>query len=112
MNRLHYRGQMQIGNFQTAAAERVRRCFYYHMNKKRKQSRERDVLLATGYAFTPSNMIMVSNLLREERAESAALSNLLRDERAETAALRIQQQEHAVFNLPLIHVWHSTGSSP
>jgi hypothetical protein len=98
MNRLHYRGQMKIGNFQTQAAERVRRCFYYHMNKKRKQARERDVLLATGYTFTPANMI--------------ALSNLLRDERAENEALRIQQQGHAVFNLPLIHVWHSTGSSP
>lgn len=98
MNRLHYRGQMKIGNFQTAAAERVRRCFYYHMNKRRKQARERDVLLATGYAFTPSNMIALSSLLREERAENEAL--------------RMQQQGHAVFNLPLIHVWHSTTSSP
>lgn len=108
MNRLHYRGQMKIGNFQTAAAERVRRCFYYHMNKKRKQSRERDVLLATGYAFTPSNMIMVSNLLRDQRAETAALSNLLLEERAENAFMRFDSAGPPVFNVPLIHAWHST----
>lgn len=98
MNRLHYRGQMKLGNFQTATAERVRRCFYYHMNKKRKEAREREVLLATGYAFTPSNMILVANLLRQERIENESR--------------RVEREGRVVFNLPLIHDWHSTNASP
>ena len=100
MNRLHYRGQMKIGNFQTETAERVRRCFYYHMNKKRKQAREQEVQLATGYAFTPQNMIMLANLLRQERAENEAQRRSARDAHG------------SLFVLPLIHSWHATPESP
>lgn len=98
MNRLHYRGQMKIGNFQTATAERVRRCFYYHMNKKRKEAREREVLLATGFAFTPQNMILVANLLHQERAENEAR--------------RVEHEGRTLFVMPLIHDWHATPATP
>lgn len=98
MNRLHYRGQMKIGNFQTATAERVRRCFYYHMNKKRKEAREREVLSATGYAFTPANMILVANLLRQERIENEAR--------------RVEREGRTLLVMPLIHDWHSTPATP
>ena len=97
MNRLHYRGQMKIGNFQTATAERVRRCFYYHMNKKRKEAREREVLSATGYAFTPANMILVANLLRQERIENEAR--------------RVEREGRTLLVMPLIHDWHSTPAT-
>jgi len=116
MNRLHYRGQMKIGNFQTPTAERVRRCFYYHMNKKRKEAREREVLLATGYAFTPSNMILVSNLLRQQRIENEA-QRIESDDRAVLWQERIENEAHrsdgrAVFVLPLIHAWHAVPATP
>jgi hypothetical protein len=90
---------MKIGNFQTDAAARVRRCFYYHMNKKRKQAREREVLLSTGYSFTPQNMIMIANMLRQERAENEAQRHTDRERRT-------------VFVLPQIHAWHSMPGSP
>jgi len=99
MNRLHCRGKMKIGNFQTDAAARVRRCFYYHMNKKRKQTREREVLLSTGYSFTPQNMIMIANMLRQERAENEAQR-------------RTDRERRTVFVLPQIHAWHSMPGSP
>jgi hypothetical protein len=101
LNRLHYRGQMKIGNFQTDAAERVRRCFYYHLNKKKKQDLEREVLLATGYTFTPRNMIELWNMYRQERVQNEV-----------RRIAREAQGPPPVFEIPLIHAWHSTPESP
>lgn len=100
LNRLHYRGQMKIGNFHSQPAERVRRCFYYHANKKKKQDLEREVLLATGYTFTPRNMIVLSNMYRQERMENEAQRRIARD------------AQGSVFVLPLIHSFHATPGSP
>jgi len=101
LNRLHYRGQMKIGNFQTHAAERVRRCFYYHANKKKKQDLEREVLLATGYTFTPRNMIELWNMYRNERVQNDV-----------RRIAREAQGPPPVFEIPLIHSWHSVPESP
>jgi len=101
LNRLHYRGQMKIGNFQTHAAERVRRCFYYHLNKKKKQDLEQKVLLATGYTFTPRNMIELWNMYRQERVQNEV-----------RRIAHEAQGPPPVFEIPLIHAWHSTPESP
>ena len=58
------------------------------------------MLLATGYTFTPRNMIVLSNMYRQERMENEAQRRNARD------------AQGSVFVLPLIHSFHATPGSP